>query len=306
MDRTRLFARLIVMLFLLVVTGSSVSCSSAGISSENGAVDVEPILRLEKPRYVLGESIRFWVGESTKGSTGIPESLRTPCRLSITTPDGARSVESISWPADGSSDDGWLGGWGLGDRKIEPGEYTLVLDCAGNKTPPVKLIVERNEVFSQINAAFRFEREGAVTKATKVPVVLTVQNDSQSVVRFPKRGALMEGVSIKVVRKEPAFSSEFFYPWQKLSHLSTGVASFTYTWEAASDVPSVVLQPGQHFEQRLLLGEAYSFDGDGDYKITFSTVLSVLVGEQGGQFTELCPIRIPVTKSAMFDLSNPQ
>jgi hypothetical protein len=306
MDRTRQFACLIVLFFLIVVIGSSVSWSSTVISSENGATGVEPILRLEKPRYVLGETIRFWVGESSKDPTGIPESLRTPCRLSITTPGGARSVESISWPADGSSDNGWLGGWGLGDRKIEPGDYILVLDCAGERTAPVKLIVERNEVFSQIKAAFRFEREGAVTKGTKVPVALTVQNDSTSVIRFPKRGALMEGVSIKVVRKEPALDSEFFYPWQKLSHLSTGPASFTYTWEAASDVPSVVLQPGQHFEQRLLLGEAYSFDGDGDYKITFSTVLSVLVGEKGGRFGELCPIRLPVTTSAMFVLSSTQ
>jgi len=110
MDRTQLLARLIVLLFLIVVTGSSVSWSSAGVSSENGAAGVEPVLRLDKPRYVLGETIRFWVGESSKDSTGIPESLRTPCRLSITTPVGARSVESISWPKDGWSDNGWLGG----------------------------------------------------------------------------------------------------------------------------------------------------------------------------------------------------
>jgi hypothetical protein len=304
MQRTGLSACLIVGLFLIIVTGSSVSSSSAGISSENRAAGVEPVLRLEKPRYVLGEAIRFWVGVSPKNSTGIPETLMTSCALSITSPDGAQSVQSIAWPVDGSSDRGWIGGWGFGDRKIEPGDYTLVLDCAGNKTPQVKLIVERNEVFSQIRAGFRFEHAGAVTKATKVPVVLTVQNDTNSVIRFPKRGALMEGISIKVVRKEPALDSEFFYPWQKLSHPSTSPASFTNTWGAASEVPSVVLRPGQHLEQRLLLGDAYSFEGDGNYEITFSTVLSVLVGEENGPFADLCPIRLPVTASAMFVVAN--
>jgi hypothetical protein len=258
---------------------------------------------LEKPRYVFGEAIRFWVGVSPKDSTGIPEALMTPCALSITAPDGAQSLESIAWPRDGSSDQGWLGGWGFGARKIEPGDYTLVLDCAGNKTPQVKLTVERNEVFSQIKAGFRFERDGAMTRATEVPVVLTVQNGTKSVIRFPKRGALMEGINIKVVRKEPALDSEFFYPWQKLSHPNSS-PSFTYTWDVASRVPSVVLQPGQHLEQHFLLGDVYSFERDGDYEITFSTVLSVLVGKENGQFTDLCPIRLPVTASAIFVVAN--
>jgi hypothetical protein len=34
---------------------------------------------------------------------------------------------------------------------------------------PVELIVERSEIFDQIKAEFRFEHEGAVTRATQVP-----------------------------------------------------------------------------------------------------------------------------------------
>ena len=89
---------MIVGLFLIVVTGSSVSPSSAGVSSENGAAGVEPVLRLEKPRYVKGEAIRFWVGVAPKNSIVIPEELRKPCSLSITKPDGAGRVESAGWP----------------------------------------------------------------------------------------------------------------------------------------------------------------------------------------------------------------
>jgi hypothetical protein len=77
----------------------------------------------------------------------------------------------------------------------------------------------------------------------------------------------------------------------------------TYTWDVASEVPSVVLSPGRHFEQRFLLEDAYSFDQSGDYEITFATVLSVLVGEKNGQYTGMSPIRIPVTASAKFVLS---
>jgi hypothetical protein len=77
----------------------------------------------------------------------------------------------------------------------------------------------------------------------------------------------------------------------------------TYTWDVP-EVPSVVLQPGAHFEQRFLLEHAYSFDEAGDYEVTFATVFSVLVGEKNGEFADLCPIRIPVTGRAKFVLSS--
>ena len=302
MQRARLFVCLIVGFFLIVVTSSSVSPSSTGITSENGAAGVEPVIRLEKPRYVEGEAIRFWVGVAPKNSSVIPEELRKPCSLSITKPDGARRVESVGWPVDGMLNHGWSGGCGFGEEKVEPGRYSLILECAGEKTPPVELIVERSEILDQIKAEFRFERDGAITKGTQVPVVMAVRNGSQAIIRFPQRGAMMEGVSLRIVRKEPAFQSDLFFPLEKLSHSS--VMPDTYTWDVASKVPSVVLQTGEHFEQRFLLEDAYSFDRAGDYEIRFGTVLSVLVGEKNGQFADLCPIRLPVTASATFVLSS--
>jgi hypothetical protein len=302
MHKARLFACVIVGLFLTVATGSSVSQSSTRIPSENGAAGVIPVLRMEKPRYVEGEAIRFWVGVRPKNSTVIPYELWNPCSLSITKPDGARRVESVAWPVDGMLDHGWSGGWGFGEEKVGPGRYLLVLECAGEKTPPLELIVEQSEILDQIKAEFRFEREGAVTRGNQVPVVLAVQNNSQAIIRFPHRGAMMEGVSLTIVRKEPALQSALFFPWEKLSHSS--VMPDTYTWDVASEIPSVVLQPGEHFQQRFLLGDAYSFDQAGDYEIGFDTVLSVLVGEKNGEFADLCPIRLPVTASAKFVLSS--
>jgi hypothetical protein len=197
---------------------------------------------------------------------------------------------------------GWSGGWGFGEEKVEPGHYLLILECAGEKTPPVELIVDRSEILDQIKAQFRFERDGAIKKGTPVSVVMTVQNGSQAIIRFPRRGAMMEGVSLRIVRKEPAFQSDLFFPWEKLSYSS--VMPDRYTWDMVSEVPSVVLQPGEHFEQPFLLEDAYSFDRAGDYEIRFGTVLSVLVGEKNGQFADLCPIRLPVTASATFVLSS--
>lgn len=302
MHRARLFILLLAGVCLTVAAGSSLPPSSMEKSSENGAAGVQPVLRLEKDRYVLGEAIRFWVGVMPKNLTVIPEELRKPCSLSITEPDGAHRVDSVGWPADGMLDHGWSGGWGFGEQKVKSGRYILVLECAGEKTPPVKLIVERSDILDQIKAEFRFEREGTVTKATQVPVVLTVQNGSEATIRFPQRGAMMEGVSLRIICDEPAFHSDFFFPWEKLSQ--SNIMPDTYTWDVASEVLSVVLRPGEHFEQRFLLEDAYSFDRAGNYEITFGTVLSILAGEKNGQFADLCPIRVPVTASAKFILSN--
>ncbi len=279
-------------LFLTAATSSSLS----------DVPSVEPVLRLEKPRYILGEAIRFWVGVMPKNSTSIPEDLRKPCSLNITKPDSTRRVEAVGWPVDGMVGRGWSGGWGFGEEKIEPGRYILVLECSGEKTPPVELIIERSEIMSQIKAEFRFEREGALTKAARVPFVLTVQNGSQARIRFPQRGAMMEGISLRIVRKEPALHSDLFFPWEKLSH--SNLMPETYNWDVASEIPSVALQPGEQLEQRFLLEDAYSFEGAGDYEITVGTVVSVLVGEKNGQFADLCPIRLPVIGSGKFVLSN--
>src|ERR1700674_4232901 len=50
---------------------------------------VTPILRLEKPKYLLGEAIRFWVGVEPKNSSPIPQEAWKPCSLEITKPDGS-------------------------------------------------------------------------------------------------------------------------------------------------------------------------------------------------------------------------
>jgi len=285
----------LVWLCLILAQGWCVSPHSNGFASQQERGGVEPVLRLEKPRYVEGESVRFWIGVKPQNSQTIPQELRKPCSLSITKPDGTRRTDSVGWPIDGSPDRGWSGGWGFGDERVEPGVYVLVLECAGEKTAPLELIVERSEIVSQVKAQFRFEREGAVTRSTRAPVVLTVDNGSQATIRFPQRGAMMESISLEIALKEPPSHWGLFYPWEKLSH--TNVMPDTYSWDFPG-IPSVTLKPGEHFEQHFLLQDAFSFDQPGDYQVTFATVFSVLVGEKDGPFAGVCPIRIPATGSA--------
>lgn len=293
----RPFAFRLVGLWLILAEGWCVFPLSNSFGSQDGRQEIEPVLRLEKHRYVVGETIRFWVGVMPKNSPTIAQELRKPCSLSVTRPDGTRRVDSIGWPVDGPPDKGWSGGWGLGDEKVEPGVYVLILECAAEKTAPLELIVEQSDIVAQVKTQFRFEREGPITKSTQVPIVLTVDNRSQATIRFPQRGAMMEGVSLNIVRKEPAFHSALFFPWEKLSQSNT--MPDKYSWDF-SEIPSVTLKPGQHFEQHFLLGDAFLFDKPGDYQVTFATVFSVLVGEKDGPFADACPIRIPATGSANF------
>jgi hypothetical protein len=298
----RLLARLIVVLFLSLFGTFLLTPSANRARSQEIVVRVGPILRLEKPKYVLGEAIRFWVGAEPRNSAVIPQRLRKPCSLGITKPDGTTETEAVSWPIDGMIDHGWSGGWGFADDKVEAGSYVLVLECAGEKTKPLTLSVEKNEIMAQIKAEFHFERSGAITMGTPVPVALTVQNNSPQMIRFPQRGAMGEGVSLKVLRDNPVFRSDFFYPWDKLSN--SPFSADTYRWNVADVIPSIVLRPGEHFEQQFLLADAYSFDRPGKYEVTFTTVLAVLVGDEGGPLSELCPIRVPVVAKEQFAVSD--
>jgi hypothetical protein len=218
----------------------------------------------------------------------IPAEVEIPCSLAITRPDGSEELDSIGPPMDGPRGVGFIGGWGFNADK--PGSYLLVLTCAGKQTPPVHMVVEDNDLSKQIIPAFHFERSGELPMETSIPVTFSVTNGSPYAIHFPQRGIMFEGVSIAIDRKEPAYHSDFFYPWEKLSQSKTSFD--TYTWDAAQQLPSIKLRPGKQFQQRLLLENAFKFDRPGHYTVTFATVVSTLVGDKNGPFAALCPIRL--------------
>jgi hypothetical protein len=244
--------------FIFMMLGSVLLLISPNYAlTQDKAAGIEPVIRLEKPQYVLGEAIRFWIGVKPKDSPVIAQEFRTPCSLAITKPDGTIEKQAVGWPVDGPMDRGWLGGWGFGKDEVTAGTYILVLDCAGEQTKPLDLAVERNNLLDQINAQFVFERSGTVNMGTRIPVTLTVQNNSEYTIRFPERGVVGEGVGVGVVRDDPKFHYDLFYPWEKLS--SSPFSFDTYSWDVTATIPSVVLKPGEHFVQHFSVEDAYSF-----------------------------------------------
>ena len=117
-----------------------------------------PTLCLEKPKYVLGEAIRFWAGvECLNDDVIIPQQFWGSCFLYITSPDKTTKREPMSWPIDGDLYRGWKGGCGLGKEPVQTGKYTLVFEFAGKKTKPVELIVEDLDILNNIKATFNFK-----------------------------------------------------------------------------------------------------------------------------------------------------
>ena len=265
--------------------------------------EFKAFLKLEKPKYVLGESIRFWLGVEYTGRDPIPRKYWNTCFLYITKPDGTIKKESVSWPADGAITRSWMGGHGFGKEEVQVGKYTLVFEFAKQKTEPVELMVEELDILKKVIAKFLFGRSGEISKDAHIPIILTVQNNSDYVIRFPSRGTHTASVSIKVKRENPPSSSAFFYPNKKLLRNIPQVYTDIYDWKAATWVPSVVLKPGESFQQELSLEDAYQFWGRGHYKITFSTTLELLIGKKDGKFAEFCPIRLPVVTTEHFNVT---
>jgi len=269
----------------------SLACAQAW--TRGAKPSFEATLRLEKSVYVLGEEVRFWVGVRPTNARPVPDEVRNnPCRLFVTKPD--RSTETLTVgpaPDQALGATGTEGGMGLDN--IMAGTYTLVWECSNQKTTPVQLSVEKNEIFDQVKTQFRFERSGTIKMGTSIPVVMRVENNSAYTIRFPQRGAMGEEVSVGAIREEPSSYWMGFYPDSKLSHST--IAPLTYTWDVAAEIPSVVLQPGGHFEQKFLFEDAYQFDQAGNYRLMVSTVLQVLVGEKDGSFARICPIRFPAS-----------
>jgi len=92
------------------------AASFAAVDSwaQSAAAAIHPVLRLEKPKYLLGESIRFWVGVEVEPPGVIPRALRAACSLEITRPTEVRRPSPLDGPSTGiRTGDGREGGGSL-------------------------------------------------------------------------------------------------------------------------------------------------------------------------------------------------
>jgi hypothetical protein len=265
-----------------------------------------PVIRLNKSRFVLGESVFFWVGVEASSRDPIPKEYQNTCRLITTRPDGAGKTERVGWPADGPPDTGWLGGWGLGSNETQPGRYTLVFEFAGQRTEIVSLFVEDLPIIKQIEAEFVFSRSGDGLAIPDGNVILIVRNNSDQTLRFPRPDGVNNTVSVSLSKSDRSYRSDFFYPAESLPGGGNAPAiSFdTYSWDVASRAPSVTIRTGETYRQemplRAALAEAAkgSSDHTGRYDVRFYTTLQILIGEKDGKWSEISPVRIPVSATA--------
>jgi hypothetical protein len=291
------------------------ACLGPGIyPGSQDAPNAIPIIRLDKTRFVLGEDIFFWEGVEQTSHAPIPKKYQETCRRTITRPDGTQKTENVGWPIDGPPDSGWLGGAGLGADTVQLGRYKLVFEFAGQKTLPTFLFVEDVPILKQIRADFVFGdlRNDPATLEVHIPtsenVTLVVHNGSDQTLRFPRLGGSGRFVSVSIRKVDGSYSNELFYPHYKLSNQKeseVGSISFDrFTWEIARKVPTITLKPGETYRQDLLLQTAFdeakkSLPLDpGEYKVTFSTELQILIGEKDGRWVELSPVRLAVGSTA--------
>ena len=272
-----------------------------------------PIIRLDKTRFALGESIFFWVGVEQTGRAPIAKQYQKTCRLIITRPDGTQKTEAVGWPMDGPGDRGWLGGSGLGEDKIQLGRYTLVFEFAGQQTSPAFLFVEDVSILKQINTSFVFghSRHNAAPLDVHLPtpetVTLIVHNGSDQILKFPRPGGSGRFISVSIRRADGSYANEFFYPDDKLlgqNKSEVGEISYDqFSWDIARKIPTITLPPGNTFRQELSLQAAFDEAKEklpldsGEYTVTFSTELQILIGAKDGQWVELSPIRISVAST---------
>ena len=275
-----------------------------------------PIIRLDKTRFVLGEKIFFWEGVEQTSHAPIPKKYQQTCRRTITRPDGTQKTENVGWPIDGPPDSGWLGGAGLGADAVQLGRYTLVFEFAGQKTVPAFLFVEDVPILKQVKADFVFGdfRSDPATLEVHMPtgenVTLVVHNGADQTLRFPRLGGSGRFVSVSIRKVDGSYSNGLFYPDDKLSNQKeseVGSISFDqFTWELARKIPTITLKPGETYRQEFSLQTAFDKAKEslplnpGEYKVTFSTELQILIGEKDGQWAELSPVRLSVGSTATF------
>jgi hypothetical protein len=294
-------------LFLTCVTFGS----SSGRQEPPNAI---PILRLDKTRFALGEDIFFWEGVQQMSGAPIPKKYQDTCRQIITLPDGTQKTKNIGWPIDGPPNSGWLGGAHLSKEVVQLGRYTIVFEFAGQKTAPAFLFVEEAPILKQIKTEFVFgnvRHDHAVLDVhlpTKKKVTLIVNNSSNQTLRFPRLGGSGPLLSVSIKRIDGSYANDFFYPDNELSGKNQGgigsIAFDVFTWEIAQKIPTITLRAGESYHQELSLQAAFDEAqkslpfNPGEYSVTFSTELPILIGKKNGLWVHLWPVRLPASTTA--------
>jgi hypothetical protein len=269
-----------------------------GLSQQTARL--RPSIELEKPVYVAGESIRFWIGVTADAD--IPEALRQSAVFHTVWPDGTRTDEHVSWPADGNTSRGWKGGWGFGNRSPSPGHYVVWFEFAGQKTTDRSFDIVPNPFSNSIAARWIFTNTKSGGSDHVRGALLHIDNRSDRALRVAKPGLLGSEVWLDVKAFQTPSSASTFIP-QSAMLRSDEIPSFSVDkldWNNQSKWPMIAMPAGGAADRSLTLASSYKFRDGQEYEITIGTVLTAFVGEPGDSDAQLFPLRIPVSATARF------
>jgi hypothetical protein len=258
------------------------------------ADELTPVLRLEKEEYVLGESVRFFVG--VHGKMPVPKALQKPGVLKVTIPSGMTYTETIGWPCDGMVDATWEGGWGFGERKVEEGTYTLIFEMNGIATSPVKLVVKKFPLLEKIVSSFQFSGSGEVEQGSDREVTFRVTNNSAETIIFNALDGPESPVRVSWRDLEKQVDGSAIYDPKKIA-----IPKPTDIQEIARRATNrIELHPGKEYIQKLSLKDANVLAYAQTISVTFETTLQIRVGEKDGPYAKMCPIRLAISGSKKF------
>jgi hypothetical protein len=249
-----------------------------------------PSVRLEKTRFSLTETVFFWINVSLDGP--YPKGVQNRGRVIITRPDGTQKIDTVGLPLDGFTEPtSFGGGWGLGQEKSQPGKYTVVYEFLGQQSAPVSFTVESLPELDKIVGEFVFP--SPLEFGTPGLVTLVVRNGTSETIRFPQRGQTIGDVTVTLNKvSEPKFNSSYFVPDTVLQSASGAQRSRL--------VPTVTLAPGATYQLELKLADTVAGQKivPGEYDLKLGTTLQILIGEPGGPFASVSPLRLKVESSA--------
>lgn len=255
-----------------------------------------PVLEIEKPVYLVDESIRFWV--SVNADAPIPEGVRSSCVLHWVRPDATAFDERIPWPIDGDPTRGWLGGWGF--RKESPGigRYTVSFEFAGHRTAAQSFNVVSDPFKGRIAAHWIFAVTGSVGGAHTHSALLHVENRTGRALRFAKPGLMGSEAWLELKTFQPPSTAAV--PVLPAAAEIPGFSLNRLDWDNQSKWPMIEVAAGGSVDRPLALGTAYAFREGQEYEATIHTVLTVFVGERGDSDAGIFPLRMPVFATARF------
>ena len=291
------------MLRAAVIALSLVGMMAAQVGTPAPQSTVNPVIELEKTRFLQTERIFLW--KVTMRAPGddrpIPAALLDTGRVVYTRPDGTTRVDKVSGPIDfmgiqAAGDMGWRGGWTLRGDPPQLGRWSVVYEFAGRRSAPALFTIESPEIFKNISAVFEFSTPlvyGAEAKAT-----LVVRNGSPEALRFVELG---ENHSIVGGRLRGAgVDSSFRVPPEVLETANGNkrlpMSVDRLDWDTLKRFPHVTVAPGTTWRLPIplfpWLGRQF---GRAEGELHFSTEIQLLLGAPDGEWRGFSPVRLIAT-----------